>query len=227
MKRYAPDRAIRRKATIGRILSFGGMGILFAGFFISLNKPELYNVVLFTMLAGFFVSQTGLVLLNRWGRRPRVDELLDRGLKGLPGDYSIFHYLMGANHVLIGPVGVLVLLPYIIEGEILYQEGQWWQIRERRGKKRRKKLKQFQVDVDVQMNAARKFLRRFMEEEKLPPIRTVLVFLHPNSTVHAADSDPPAVHLKKLKPFIRKMSRSPRIPPEVMAEILSNLKQEG
>lgn len=224
MKRYAPERAIRRKGLAGKILSFAGLGVLFAGFFISLRLPELSNLILFTMVAGFFMSQTGVVLMNRWGRTPRIDQVIDRGLKGLGGEYTIFHYLLGANHVLSGPPGVVVLLPYLTEGRIHYQDGHWWQTRKRWGRERRKKLKQFQVDVDLEIRSLQKALRRFMDEDQLPPIRPVLVFLHPEATVDPGDSDLIAVHLKKLKSLVRKMPRQPGIPPQILDQIIANLR---
>ncbi len=62
---------------------------------------------------------------NRWGRSPRPDELIDKGLKGLGREYTIYHYVTAASHLLVGPAGVWTLMPYYQSGKIVYEKKRW------------------------------------------------------------------------------------------------------
>ena len=100
--RHVLDAAkVRRYATISRVLSFGGMGIMGIGLVVSFRQSTRLDGVLGLFLAGMIASQLGIPMRNRWDRRPRIDELLDRALKGLDGRFSIFHYSLGASHAVI------------------------------------------------------------------------------------------------------------------------------
>ncbi|HAV76072.1 MAG TPA: hypothetical protein DCX53_01825, partial [Anaerolineae bacterium] len=53
------------------------------------------------------------------------DEKLDAGLKGLQNEFVIYHYKAPASHLLIGPAGVWVLLPFHQRGQVTYKKNRW------------------------------------------------------------------------------------------------------
>jgi hypothetical protein len=116
------DRLIQRNARIGQVTSIVGLLVLAGGMFISFTRAELFLFSLIALVIGFGLSQVGIYFGNRWGRRPRPDEVLDTALKGLDGRYSIYHYSSPTAHLLIGPAGIWVLLPRNQAGEITYDE---------------------------------------------------------------------------------------------------------
>ena len=106
MKIIKNEKLIKRNGTIGNWTSLGALVVLGLGMYISLTRTELMVYALIALLAGFTLTQVGMYMGNRYGRSPRPDEKLDAGLKGLPGDYTIYHYKTPASHLLVGPAGL-------------------------------------------------------------------------------------------------------------------------
>ncbi len=71
------------------------------------------------------MSQIGMYYGNRWGRSPRPDEMIDKSLKGLGRDYTIYHYVTSAAHLLVGPAGIWTMMPYYQSGKIIYEKKRW------------------------------------------------------------------------------------------------------
>jgi hypothetical protein len=207
MQRYANDRAINLKAKLGKILTYGGFGIVIIIFILSLQEGMLTNTLLIVTLIGMILSQYGIFLDNRWGKRPRIDEVFDQALKGLDSKYSIFHYELGANHVLIGPGGIFALVPVVFDGEISFDGIKWWRTRIRRGKEQKRALKNLTADAEIELRSLTKSLRKKLIDQEIPEIKPILVFLHSGATVNADNAPIPAVHLKKLKAAIRKFDK--------------------
>ncbi len=215
MRRFANDAAINRKAKIGTILTFVGFGLLIVSLILSFRLETVTYLSLGSALLGVIITQLGVSLSNKWGKRPRVDEIIDGALKGLDSRYALFHYALGSNHVLFSPSTAYTLVPCVQEGEISYTDGKWWQTVERRGKKRRKALKHLGKDAEYEVYAAMKKIKRLISSEDIPVVEPILVFLHPNAKLKIKDANPAAVHHKKLKQYLRKNKRGSMTPPVV------------
>jgi hypothetical protein len=207
MHRYANDRAINFKAKLAKVLTYGGLGIVVVIFIMSFQEKVLTNTLLIVVLVGMLLSQYGIFLDNRWGKRPRIDEVFDQALKGLDSKYSIFHYGLGANHVLIGPSGVYALVPVVFEGEITFDGSRWWRTRVRRGKEQKRAMKNLTTDAAIEVRALNKSLQKKLVDQELPDVKPILVFLHSGATLKVEHAPITAVHLKKLKAAIRKFDR--------------------
>jgi hypothetical protein len=83
MKVVTNSKLIKRNAKIGQYTSIGALVVLGIGLFISFKMPDKFIYSLAALLLGFFMSQIGMYYGNRWGRSPRPDELIDKGLKGV------------------------------------------------------------------------------------------------------------------------------------------------
>ena len=103
MRILSNEKLIKRNARIGAIASLGGLAILVVGLVVSFNRIDQIALAWAALLGGFILTQVGLYFGNRWGRRPRPDEMLDTGLKGLNDQYSIYHYNSPVSHLLLGP----------------------------------------------------------------------------------------------------------------------------
>src|SRR4030065_1598293 len=104
------ERLVRRNARIGQVSSIVGLLVLAGGMYISFARQEYFSLSMAALLLGFTLSQVGIYFGNRWGRRPRPDELLSQALKGLDGRYTLYHYGTTASHLLVCPAGVWVRL---------------------------------------------------------------------------------------------------------------------
>ena len=116
------DTLIKRNARIAQVTMIGGLLVLAGGMFISFRYPEQFGFSLGALMLGFLLSQVGIFFTNRWGRRPRPDELLAQALKGMDKKYTLYNYSGPTSHMLVGPAGVWVLMPYYQKGTISYDE---------------------------------------------------------------------------------------------------------
>ena len=210
MRHYLDEGKVRRYATISRVLSFGGMGIMGVGLVVSFRQTTRLDAVLGLFLAGMIASQVGIPMRNRWDRHPRIDELLDRALKGLDRRFAIYHYALGASHALVCPAGIFALLPRFEDGEVEYRDGRWLRTVQRRGRFRRGGIRRLDgLDRQAAAEAARlqrRLIRRLGSTE-IAPVEPLVVFLHSAAEVRSDGAPTRAVHLKKLKEALRKLPK--------------------
>jgi hypothetical protein len=170
------------------------------------------------------MTQIGMYFSSRFGRSPRPDEKLDAALKGLPGDTTLYHYTAPASHVLVGPMGIWALLPYHQRGTLTY-DGRRWRLRGggfiqgymslfgQEG------LGRPDAEAANQVGAVNKHLQKGMELTTLPPVQAVLVFTHDDLEMNLEDPPLPAVHLKKLKDFMRQQAKAGAMSSEKLARV--------
>ncbi|NIM92642.1 MAG: hypothetical protein GTO18_02870 [Anaerolineales bacterium] len=223
MRRLANETAIKRKATLGRFLTYAGFGIMGIGLVISFTQTQYSSFILLFALLGVILSQIGMMMTNRWGRSPRIDEVIDRSLKGLSDQYSVFHYVLGADHVLVCPAGIYTLVTSLLDGEMNYEEGNWWQTRIRRGRPRKKAQKNLDSEVKIEVNSTQKALNKRVKDTEVPDVGAILVFVHPDAAVHSEGVPYPTMHLKKLKSFLRKLDKGPTLTLETVGQLSETL----
>lgn len=217
------ERLIQRNARIGQITSITGLLVLAGGMYISFTRQELFLVSVLALLVGFGLSQIGIYFGNRWGRRPRPDEMLDAALKGLDDRYSLFHYTTPTSHLLVGPAGVWVLMPRHQGGKITYDEG--------KGRWRQKGgnwyLKIFaqeslgrpDLEMGAEIHSITSYLGDRLTEKDVPDIQAALILTNENTEVVADNAPAPTMPVRKLKDFIRKTAKSKPISLDMVKEI--------
>ena len=206
------EKLIARNSKIGQFTSLGSLVILGIGLYISFTKPEMFNISIGALLVGFILSQIGIYYGNRWGRSPRPDELLDQGLKGLTKDYTIYHYTSPVPNLLVGPAGIWLLLTQHQQGTIIY-DGKRWKAKE--GGFAQNYMRLFgqenmsrpDLDAGVEANKLKRHLRKHIAEDQIPPILGAVIFTNANADVQIDEAPIATMHLKQLKPFIRKMAK--------------------
>lgn len=206
------DKLIKRNGRIAQFAMFAGLLTLGGGMYVSFAYPERVSISMVALLLGFILSQVGIFYMNRWGRKPRPDELIDNALKGLDKKNSLYHYSSPVSHLLVGPAGVWVLLPYHQRGNITYRGGRW---RQSGGGLMLGYLKIFgqeglgrpDLEVRSETQAMETFLKKHLPEEEIPNVQTALVFYDPRTEINIPDDEtPPAetVLMKDLKDTLRK-----------------------
>lgn len=225
MQRYANDQTIKRKAYIGRALTIVGMAIMIlsvVALFAQQERYDLFFVFYSIALAGILLFQVGSILHRRWGKSPRIDEIVDMGLKGLDSRYSIFHYELGTNHALITPSGVYALIPVALDGEISYEDGKWYQKRIRRGKPRTKEIKYLESEAEHAARSLNRVLERKSQEDH-PTAEPLLLFMRNDAELQADSSPIPAVHIKKIKNYLRKQDKDVTLSQEEISNLVQKL----
>lgn len=217
------DRLVNRNARIGQIASFAGLIVLGGGLFISFTRPEMFSISLIALLVGFGLSQIGIFFANRWGRRPRPDEILNAALKGLDSRYSLYHYTTPTSHLLVGPAGLWVLMPRHQAGTITFdeQKNRW---RQKGGNFYLKifaqeSLGRPDLEIGSEIEAISKFLENHLDEENLPQVQAALIMTNEKCEVDADNAPAPTLKDNKLKDFVRKTAKGKPISLDLVKEI--------
>jgi hypothetical protein len=213
MKVVTNTKLIKRNARIGQVTSIGALVILGIGLFISFKMPDKFAYSLGALLLGFFMSQIGMYYGNRWGRSPRPDELIDKGLKGLGREYTIYHYVTAAPHLLVGPAGIWTLMPYYQSGTIVYEKKRW---KSKGGGFIQSYLRLFgqenmgrpEIESETGIESIKRYLARILPEgSEVPTIRSLLMFTSPKVELKVEDAPLPTITPKDLKDFMREKSK--------------------
>lgn len=229
MKIVTNHKRIKIFKRVGQVVTFGSLGILGIGLYISFAKPDLIAYSFVALIAGFILSQLGIFLGNRWGRSPRPDEQITAALKGLDDKYTLYHYKTPVNHLLVGPAGIWAIVPFYQGGTIIY-DGVKKRVVQKGGNVYLKIFAQENLGrPEVEATSTTQDIQRFLDKEfadlKLPPAQAAMVFTNPKVSVQASDSPIPAMGSEKLKEFIRKRTKEKLEYSENIPELQSRLPQ--
>jgi hypothetical protein len=224
MKVITNEKLIKRNGRLGQVATFGGLLVLVGGMFISFRYPNFAGFAWVALLVGFAMSQIGLYFGNRWGRRPRPDEHIDQGLKGLNDQYSIYHYMTPAAHLLIGPSGLWILMPYYQVGKIVYEKGRW---KQKGGGFMQRYLRAFaqeglgrpDIEAPAEAEGITRFLKKKLPEQTFPEPHSVLVFTNEKADLEVDGAPIPTIPIKKLKEMVRKSAKENPLSPAQIIEI--------
>ncbi len=215
---------IRRYTIIAQVGMLGGLAVLAGGMYLSFRMPDRVEISMIALFLGFLLSQVGIYYSNRYARKPRPDELLNRALKGLDGRYTIYHYSSPTSHLLVGPSGVWVLMPRFQRGEISYTNGKYKQ------KGGNLYLKIFaqeglgrpELEISAEKEKLTVFLSKTLPDDNLPEVKAALIFTNPSARINISEEEtPPAatVTLDQLKDAVRKTSKNKGISPVSLEQI--------
>jgi hypothetical protein len=221
MKLIVNDKLIKRNARLGQVATVVGLVVLIGGMLITFRYPQIAYLAWVALLLGFALSQLGLYFGNRWGRHPRLDELIDQGLKGLNDQYSLYHYTTPAAHLLVGPSGLWVIMPYYQVGKIVYTNGRWRQLGGSFAQKYLRLLGQEglgrpDLEAPAEAQGVTKYLKKMLPDTEMPEPRTVLVFTNEKAELNVEGAPIPTLPLKKLKETIRKSAKQNPLSPELI-----------
>lgn len=189
-------------------MMFGGLGASFAAVIIVFLQPSYLALAFGLMLAGGLFSQLGTAIHNRFGRSPRIDQILEDSLKGFDDTYALFHYYLGTHHALFTPAGAFALIPRDEQGEVLFESNQWiHKPSKRKFGRRRKPLKDLERIAARETKSMKKALTKKFPNRSEIPVDPLLVFIASDTTVSAEGSPTLAAHRKKLKPYLRRLER--------------------
>ena len=224
MKIITNDRLIKRNRRLGQLATITGLLVLVGGMVISFRNPNYFGIAWIALFIGFALSQIGLYFGNRWGRRPRPDELLNEGLKGLNDQYSLYHYMTPVAHLLIGPSGMWVIIPYHQQGRIVYEKGRW---KQKGGGFMQRYLRVFaqegigrpDLEAPAEVAALNRFINRKLPDTPVTEASVALVFTNDRAQLEIENAPLPTLPLKKLKETVRKAAKSKPMSPELIQEI--------
>jgi len=233
MKIIKNEKLIKRNGVIGQWTSIIALVILGGGMYMTFanpTNPQLIYYSLGSLAVGFILTQIGMYMGNRWGRSPRPDEKLDAGLKGLQNEFSIYHFMTPASHLLVGPAGVWVLIPYRQRGLVTYEKNRW---RVGGGGFLQAYMSIFgqegigrpDLEAEGEISAVRKLLAKSLDEHEFPNVQAALIFMNELVDLQAEDAPLPALKLKQLKDFIRQRAKERPISQTQLAAVKAALPE--
>ena len=219
MKTVTNHKTIKNRKKIGQYTTITSLLVLAGGLYMSF-KPELINYSFAALIVGFLLSQMGIYYGGRWGRSPRPDEIITGSLKGLENKFTLYHYVSPVHHLLIGPAGLWILIPYHQGGAISYdtKRNRW---KQKGGNLYLKIFAQESLghpenDIENQKKSLVRWLEKnFESQNELPPINVALVFTNPKADVQADDAPVPTLPIGKLKDFMRRAGKQDVIPADI------------
>jgi len=233
MKIIKNEKLIKRNSKIGQWTSIAALLVLGGGMYMSFSNPANSQLVTYSIVAlvlGFILTQIGMYMGNRWGRSPRPDEKIDAGLKGLPGDYTIYHFATPASHLLVGPAGIWILLPYRQRGAVTYAKNRW---RVGKGGFLQAYMSIFgqegigrpDLEAENEINALKKLFAKKLNEGEIPEMQAALVFMNDEVELQVEGAPLPALKLKQLKDFVRQKAKERPLGQITLASIKSALPE--
>jgi hypothetical protein len=223
------DRAaLKRKASLAQIFGLGGLAILLVGVVMPFVLPNQTTLPLILLIGGFAVAAVGIYLANRWVKRPRPEETLDKTLKSLSDQFRIYHYQTPWDHLLLAPTGLVILDVINLDGVFSYEKGRWNQ--------KMTISRAFRYFFDEQLGDPVKRVQAAVSglnarlEKELPgcgpiPVIGVAVFIHPLAVVNAKDTPIPICIPKTLQKRIP--VQGTRLKPEVYTRVQEFLDAGG
>lgn len=201
------EKFIARKARLGKYTSLAGLVVLTGGMIINFSKPELFEISLLCLIAGFGIASIGSYNVSRWVKPPRGDEVLTKSFKGLSNKYRLYNYILPVPHLLLTPFGLYVLHCKKQDGDVTYLGNNKW--RQNIDFKRRfrlffggeQPLGNPSTELASEISTLTTVLKRLLPNDEVP-VDGMIVFTHNdvNLTVEAQDGFPiaRAGDIKKL-----------------------------
>jgi hypothetical protein len=230
MKIIKNETLIKRNGKIGQWTSLGALAVLGLGMYISFTRTDLFIYSVAALLVGFTLTQVGMYMGNRYGRSPRLDEKLDAGLKGLPNEFVIYHYMTPASHLLVGPAGIWIIMPYHQRGQVTYKKNRWRMSGGGflQGYMRifgQENLGRPDLEIEGEINAIKKHLAKHMDVSDVPDVKALMVFTSDNIEIEAEDAPIPAMKLKQIKDFFRQRAKEKAIGQMQLAAVKAALPE--
>lgn len=217
MKIIKNEKLIKRNGSIAgwalgiAMVSMGGG--LYANFTTMQGGDSRFmSATLVALAVGLISMYLGLYLTKRFGGRPRVDERIDSALKGLPGDYTLYHFIAPVPHLLVGPAGIWALIPFHQRGILRFEKNRW---RISNGGFAQSYMSIFGLEgigrpgfeAEYNISTINKHLVKSFDENEVPKVQAALIFINDQMDIQADGAPVPALKLKQLKDFLRQKAK--------------------
>lgn len=194
---------INRYSLLANVASIGGLLLLLASVVLPLFVAKLASLSLVTMVIGMGFAMVGIYFANRWVRKPRPEEQMEKALKGLGDTYTIFHYpRLPIDHILLTPFGILIIETIAYAGLFTYRNEKWKEAMTL-GRAFRYVVEEHLGDPTKMVASEAQMLREKLIQAGIPniPIKTVVLFSHPAAQLEAKNPPTPVCKADKLRKY--------------------------
>ncbi|TAK13661.1 MAG: hypothetical protein EPO32_04490 [Anaerolineae bacterium] len=206
MKIYNNDALIKRNKQIGMVSALLAPVLMLVGAQFITTSREGLLISLALIVVAFILFQIGIAL-RKFGQGGEIR--FAEALKKLDNTYSLFNFVSPAGHLLVGPTGIWILIPRFVRGTLTYnpKRRRWVVLRKSTLNKVLGPLfgsiGRPEFDLANDAEALDLFLQKHWEHEASPHIQGAIVVMNDEGDVDAKDAPVPAVHLGKLRAYIR------------------------
>ena len=231
MKISINSSLIKRNKIISQFVLYISIGLIALGILLTLSNPSSAQtfLVYLILIPAYLLMQINVVMMNKYGKSPRVDEIITQSLKGLDNKYSLFHYTTGISHLLVGPAGVWIIKPYHQVGEITYDESKKKYKQKGGGNVLSKFLTQDSIgDIQHETKTALHGLKRYFNKiglENYPIPIAVNFFYNKEVEVQARNAPEFTIKNDKLKDLVRQKAKKTPISDSIIEKILKKLPE--
>ena len=227
MKITIDQQKLKKQAILAHSASLGGFFLVMASVALPLFLPELRVVFEILLFVGVLISMVGIIILNRWVRKPRPEDSLGEALKTLGDGYHLYHYTnLPARHVLLMPNGVIAIETFNLAGEFSFANGRWKE-KMNLGRIIRYPFEEHLGDPSRRARLAVDDLKARLQSSvgvaKSLPVSGVVVFLHPLAQVEARGASVTVCKVDKLRKTV--VIKAPKIDPQIHEQIREFLEK--
>jgi hypothetical protein len=203
MKIYIDRQKINARAQGAQFASVGGLLLLLASVVVPLFLPSWAVFSWVLLVVGLGTAMVGIYFANRWIRKPRPEESLDKALKSFDAHFHIYHYpSLPCSHILLTPNGLIALDVVNLNGSFSYRNGKWREAMTI-GRALRYIVEE-RVDDPVKFSQAvvQELKGRIEKEfsgEVVVPIKALTVFTHPAVELEIEGTGVPVCKVEKLR----------------------------
>lgn len=231
MKISINEKLIKRNKTITQISLYSAIALIAIGLFMSFSNPDKAKVLLsyLVLLPAYVLMQINVFMSNKWGRNPRIDQIISNSLKGLDNRYSLYHYTTPISHLLVGPAGIWIIKPYHQHGIISYDEKKKKYIQKGGGNFLTKlfamdTLSDIERETQRQVSTFNKYFEKIGLKEYPKPL-IANVFFHPEAKIQAKNAPETTLNIDKLKDLIRHTVKITSLREDKINKILEKLPE--
>ncbi len=217
---------INRKRKISHTLFFislGGMGLGFFYTWTADPSSSASQVTCFILPILMLLTLSSVRMANIWIREPRPEDALTNGLKGLGQKYTIFHHLLPAPHVLVGPEGVFTIT--VVWQDKSYRiSGKKWHGDEGLLRKLNGYLRQDLIgnpfnDATLHAQKVQRLINK-IDPDSGVEVQPLVVFINPQAQFEAEDPLYPVLYADpKKKPSLRQYLREQKASPRTTLQL--------
>jgi hypothetical protein len=201
----------RRISHILFFVSLAGMGIGFFYTWTSNPNGQTSQLSCLILPILLLMTLTSVRMANMWIREPRPVNVLSEALKGMGRKYSIFHHVLPAPHVLIGPEGVFSIRPVWQDRPFRVNGKKWYGdeglLRKLNGYMRQDLLGNPFNDALFEAQQMQKLIDKIAPDSGVE-VQPLVVFISPRAEFEAEDPAIPVLYAdSKKKPSLRNYLR--------------------
>ncbi len=204
MKTYIDRQKVNARAQAANFASVTGLIVLLAGVLIPLFLPGWAGFSSVLLIVGMGFAMVGIYFANRWVRKPRPEDSLDKALKSFDDHCHLYHYpaSLPCDHVLLTSAGVVALEVVNLSGSFSYRNGRWKEAMTI-GRALRYIVEERVGDpVTLAQALTDELKRRFdkeLGESASFPIKALTVFSHPAVELEIEGTSIPVCKIEKLR----------------------------